>query len=25
MAKKGDAFYKRGVENHILLHGSGLK
>ncbi len=25
MAKKGDAFYKRVVENHILLHGSGLK
>ncbi len=25
MAKKGDAFYKRIVENHILLHGSGLK
>ncbi len=25
MAKKGDAFYKRVVENHILLYGSGLK
>lgn len=25
MAKKGDAFYKRIVENHILLYGSGLK
>lgn len=25
MARKGDAFYKRIVENHILLHGSGLK
>ena len=25
MAKKGDAFYKRVIENHILLHGSGLK
>jgi predicted nucleotidyltransferase len=25
MAKKSDAFYKRVVENHILLHGSGLK
>ncbi len=25
MAKMGDAFYKRIVENHILLHGSGLK
>jgi len=25
MAKKGDAFYKRVVENHVLLHGSGLK
>ncbi|MCZ7380231.1 MAG: nucleotidyltransferase domain-containing protein [Candidatus Methanoperedens sp.] len=25
MAKKGDAFYNRIVENHILLHGSGLK
>ena len=25
MAKKGDAFYKRIVDNHILLHGSGLK
>ncbi len=25
MAKKDDAFYKRIVENHILLHGSGLK
>ncbi len=25
MAKKSDAFYKRIVENHILLHGSGLK
>ncbi|MDP2767950.1 MAG: nucleotidyltransferase domain-containing protein [Candidatus Methanoperedens sp.] len=24
-AKKGDAFYKRVVENHILLYGSGLK
>ncbi len=23
--KKGDAFYKRVVENHILLYGSGLK
>lgn len=25
MAKKGDAFYKRVVENHILLYGSGIK
>jgi len=25
MAQKGDAFYKRIVENHILLYGSGLK
>ena len=25
MAKKEDAFYKRIVENHILLYGSGLK
>ncbi|MCX9082942.1 MAG: nucleotidyltransferase domain-containing protein [Candidatus Methanoperedens sp.] len=25
MAKKGDAIYKRIVENHILLYGSGLK
>jgi uncharacterized protein len=25
MAKKGDAFYKRIVGNHILLYGSGLK
>lgn len=25
MAKKEDAFYKRVVENHILLYGSGLK
>ncbi len=25
MAKKGDAFYKRIVENHMLLYGSGLK
>ena len=25
MAKKGDAFYKRIVDNHILLYGSGLK
>ena len=25
MAKKSDAFYKRIVENHILLYGSGLK
>ncbi len=25
MAKKGDAFYKRIVKNHILLYGSGLK
>jgi len=25
MAKKEDAFYKRTVENHILLYGSGLK
>ncbi len=25
MAKKGNAFYKRVVENHILLYGSGLK
>lgn len=25
MAKKGDAFYRRVIENHILLHGSGLK
>ncbi len=25
MAKKGDAFYRRIVENHILLYGSGLK
>jgi len=25
MAKKDDAFYKRIVENHILLYGSGLK
>jgi predicted nucleotidyltransferase len=25
MAKKGDAFYKRVLENHILLYGSGLK
>ncbi|MCZ7371940.1 MAG: nucleotidyltransferase domain-containing protein [Candidatus Methanoperedens sp.] len=25
MAKKGDAFYKRIVANHILLYGSGLK
>ena len=25
MAKKGDAFYNRIVENHILLYGSGLK
>ncbi len=25
MAKKVDAFYKRIVENHILLYGSGLK
>ncbi|CAG0994757.1 hypothetical protein METP3_02877 [Methanosarcinales archaeon] len=24
MAKKGDAFYKRIVKNHILLYGSGL-
>ncbi len=25
MATRGDAFYKRIVENHILLYGSGLK
>lgn len=25
MAKKGDAFYRRVVENHVLLYGSGLK
>ncbi len=25
MAKKGDAFYKKIVHNHILLYGSGLK
>ncbi len=25
MAKKNDAFYKKVVENHILLYGSGLK
>ncbi|GFO97026.1 nucleotidyltransferase [groundwater metagenome] len=25
MAKKGDAFYKRIIEHHILLYGSGLK
>ncbi len=25
MAKKGDAFYKRTIENHVLLYGSGLK
>ena len=25
MSKDGDAFYKRIVENHLLLHGSGLK
>jgi predicted nucleotidyltransferase len=25
IAKKGDAFYKRIVENHILLYGSGIK
>ena len=25
MANKGDAFYKRIIENHILLHGSGIK
>jgi len=25
MAEKGDAFYKRIVENHVLLYGSGLK
>ncbi len=25
MAKKGDAFYNRIVENHVLLYGSGLK
>lgn len=25
MAKKGDAFYRRIVENHVLLYGSGLK
>lgn len=25
MAQNGDAFYKRVVENHILLYGSGLK
>ena len=25
MAKKGDAFYKRIVNNHILLYGSGLE
>ena len=24
MAKKGDAFYRRVVENHVLLYGSGL-
>lgn len=25
MAKKGDAFYKRIVENHVLLYGGGLR
>ena len=25
LAKKNDAFYQRVIENHILLHGSGLK
>jgi hypothetical protein len=25
MAKKGDAFYKRVVENHILLYGGGIR
>jgi len=25
MAKKGDAFYRRVVENHVLLYGTGLK
>lgn len=25
LAKKGDAFYKRVIENHILLFGSGLR
>jgi predicted nucleotidyltransferase len=25
MEKKGDAFYKKVIESHILLHGSGLK
>jgi hypothetical protein len=25
MAKKDDAFYKKVIDRHILLHGSGLK
>lgn len=25
MARRGDAFYKRVVENHLILHGTGLR